>query len=414
MLVIPNKNCSHINTQNLFPLSEFSYIPFHLLKCENCEENCELWICITCGKSFCGRYKNNHCYLHYISNNQKDHNICISFLDFSIWCYQCENNFFSDKGNYITNTLCQKYIDILAQFKFSINYNPSIYDIFNSMDLSKNHIKDIKYHNFIELLKNNKLNKITFLVGAGISTSSGIPDFRGSNGVFIDIIKKYNLQRAEEFFSKKNFLEKPELLYDYLKQFKSKEYFPNITHYFMKYLIDKKKCELIFTQNFDGLEIKAGIDPNNILFAHGTLTEGHCISCGDNVDINLINKGINDNKIIKCEKCGGPCKPKIVLYNEDLPEIFYEKADYAKECDVGIIIGTELVVDPFSRLTNKFNKNAWIVIINKTFVGDFDCYNIFNKQLFLEGYCDDIIKQILLDCGWLDDFQNKYSIKINI
>jgi NAD-dependent histone deacetylase SIR2 len=411
MLVIPNKNCFHINTQNLFPLSEFSYIPFHLLKCENCEENCELWICITCGKSFCGRYKNNHCYLHYISNNQKDHNICISFLDFSIWCYQCENNFFSDKGNYITNTLCQKYIDILAQFKFSINYNPSIYDIFNSMDLSKNHIKDIKYHNFIELLKNNKLNKITFLVGAGISTSSGIPDFRGSNGVFIDIIKKYNLQRAEEFFSKKNFLEKPELLYDYLKQFKSKEYFPNITHYFMKYLIDKKKCELIFTQNFDGLEIKAGIDPNNILFAHGTLTEGHCISCGDNVDINLINKGINDNKIIKCEKCGGPCKPKIVLYNEDLPEIFYEKADYAKECDVGIIIGTELVVDPFSRLTNKFNKNAWIVIINKTFVGDFDCYNIFNKQLFLEGYCDDIIKQILIDCGWLDDFQNKYSIK---
>ena len=411
MLVIPNKNCSHINTQNLFPLSEFSYIPFHLLKCENCEENCELWICITCGKSFCGRYKNNHCYLHYISNNQKDHNICISFLDFSIWCYQCENNFFPDKGNYITNTLCQKYIDILAQFKFSINYNPSIYDIFNSMDLSKNHIKDIKYHNFIELLKNNKLNKITFLVGAGISTSSGIPDFRGSNGVFIDIIKKYNLQRAEEFFSKKNFLEKPELLYDYLKQFKSKEYFPNITHYFMKYLIDKKKCELIFTQNFDGLEIKAGIAPNNILFAHGTLTEGHCISCGDNVDINLINKGINDNKIIKCEKCGGPCKPKIVLYNEDLPEIFYEKADYAKECDVGIIIGTELVVDPFSRLTNKFNKNSWVVIINKTFVGDFDCYNIFNKQLFLEGYCDDIIKQILLDCGWLDDFQNKYSIK---
>ena len=270
--------------------------------------------------------------------------------------------------------------------------------------------KDIKYHNFIELLKNNKLNKITFLVGAGISTSSGIPDFRGSNGVFIDIIKKYNLQRAEEFFSKKNFLEKPELLYDYLKQFKSKEYFPNITHYFMKYLIDKKKCELIFTQNFDGLEIKAGIDPNNILFAHGTLTEGHCISCGDNVDINLINKGINDNKIIKCEKCGGPCKPKIVLYNEDLPEIFYEKADYAKECDVGIIIGTELVVDPFSRLTNKFNKNSWIVIINKTFVGDFDYYDIFNKQLFLEGYCDDIVKQILIDCGWFNDFKNKYLI----
>ena len=97
-------------------------------------------------------------------------------------------------------------------------------------------------------------------MGAGISTSSGIPDFRGANGVFHEIMQKYNLQKAEEFFSKKNFLEKPELLYDYLKQFKSKNYLPNITHFFMKYFIDKKKCELIFTQNFDGLELKAGID----------------------------------------------------------------------------------------------------------------------------------------------------------
>ena len=409
MIVIPTKNCSHINAQNLIPISEFSKIPFHLLKCENCPENCELWICISCGKSFCGRYNNNHCYSHFISNN--NHCIFLSFLDFSIWCYQCENNFFNDKGNYIINSVCDKYIDILSQFKFSIYYNPTIDDIFNSLDLTKEHIKNIKYNNFIELLRNNKLNKITFLVGAGISTSSGIPDFRGTNGVFINIMKKYNLQMAEEFFSKKNFLEKPELLYDYLKQFKSKEYFPNITHFFMKYLIDKKKCELIFTQNFDGLEVKAGINKNNIIFAHGTLTEGHCISCNENIDINLINQGINESKVIKCEKCGGPCKPRIILYNEDLPQIFYENADYAKECDVGIIIGTELVVEPFSRLINKFNKNAWIVIINKNFVGDFDCYNILNKQLFLEGYCDDIIKQILTDCGWLDDFNNKYLIK---
>ena len=411
MLVVPTNNCCHITSLNLIPLSEFSKIPFHILKCENCSENYELWICISCGKSFCGRYKNNHCYLHYALDTKNSHSIFISFLDFSIWCHQCDNNFFNDKGNYITNNICDKYIDILSQFKFSIYYNPSIDDIFNSMDLNKEQIKNIKYNNFIELLKNNKLNKITFLVGAGISTSSGIPDFRGTNGVFIDIMKKYNLKRAEEFFSKNNFLEKPELLYDYLKQFKSKEYFPNITHFFMKYLIDKNKCELIFTQNFDGLEVKSGINKNNIVFAHGTLTEGHCISCNENIDINIINQGINESRVIKCEKCGGPCKPKIVLYNEDLPEIFYEKADYAKECDVGIIIGTELVVEPFSRLINKFNKNAWIIIINKNFVGDFDCYNILNKQLFLEGYCDDIIKQILTDCGWLDDFNNKYLIK---
>ena len=155
MLVNPNKNCPHISYNNLFPLSKFSNIYFHLLKCENCSENFELWICLTCAKSFCGRYKNNHTYLHYESNNKNSHNIFLSFIDLSIWCYQCENNFFGDKGNYIMDLTCQKYADILAQFKFSINYNPNIFDIFNSLNLNKEQIRDIKYHNFIELLKNN-------------------------------------------------------------------------------------------------------------------------------------------------------------------------------------------------------------------------------------------------------------------
>ena len=411
MNVEPIYNCPHINTSNLFPISDFLKLSFHSLKCHICDEKKELWICFTCGKSFCGRYKNNHFYIHYLNFNKEYHNICISNLDLSVWCYKCETKGFSDIGCYISDSIFTKYIDILSQFKFSSNFNPRINDIFNNLDFNKKQITNIKYHNFIELLKNNKFSKITFLVGAGISTSSGIPDFRSANGVFQEIIKKYNLKKPEEFFSKKNFLEKPELLYEYLRKFKSKEYKPNITHYFMKYLVDKKICKLIFTQNFDGLEIKANIDKNNIIFAHGSLNEGHCISCNEEIDINLINKGIEEGNVIKCSKCGGPCKPKIVLYNEDLPEVFYEKSDIIKESDLGIINGTKLVVDPFSKLTNKLNrKNCWILIINKSYVGDFDCYNIYNKELFLQGYSDDTIKQILIDVGWFDDFKNKYLI----
>ena len=407
MNIEPIKNCPHINITNLFPISEFSKLSFHRLKCQNCQEKKELWICLTCGKSFCGRYKKNHFYYHY--DNSKNHNICIGILDFSIWCYKCKTKGFSDIGGYIYDSIFSNYINILSQFKFSSNFNPRINDIFDNLDLTKEQITNIKYHNFIELLKNDKFSKITFLVGAGISTSSGIPDFRSSNGVFQEIIKKYNLKKPEEFFSKKNFIEKPELLYEYLKKFKSKEYKPNITHYFMKYLIDKKKCDLIFTQNFDGLEIKADIDKNNIIFAHGTLTEGHCVLCNEEIDINLINKGIEEGKVIKCFKCEGPCKPKIVLYNEDLPDNFYENSNILKECDLGIIIGTKLVVDPFSKLTNRFNrKNCWVLIINKSYVGDFDCYNIYNKELFLPGYCDDTINQILVDVGWFVDFKSKF------
>ena len=182
----------------------------------------------------------------------------------------------------------------------------------------------------------------------------------------------------------------------------------------MKYLIDKKKCELIFTQNFDGLEMKANINKDNIIFAHGNLTEGHCIVCNEDIDINKINKGINEGKVVKCHKCGGPCKPKIILYSEDLPERFYEKINYIKECNLVIIIGTSLTVEPFSQLTNKFNKkNCWVVIINKSFIDDFDYYNLYNKELFLEGLADEIIKQILIDCGWYEDFTKNYSIQSN-
>ena len=411
MIVEPNKNCSHIHSVNLLPIQKFNKIPFHLQKCENCSENKELWICLTCGKSFCGRYKNNHYYLHYKDSKSNSHFICISLIDLSVWCYECTTKGYDDPGSYIESPITNKYLDVISNFKFSANFCPTSFDIFTSLELSNEQIINFKYHNFIELLKNNKFSKVTFLVGAGISTSSGIPDFRGSNGVFQSIIKKYGLKRPEDFFSKKLFTEKPELLYEYLKKFKSKNYLPSLTHYFMRYLVDRNKCKFIFTQNFDGLESKAGIKSENIIFAHGSLTEGHCVLCDENIDINIINNGIMNDKVIRCPKCNGPCKPKIVLYSEDLPKKFYDAIDYVKECDLGIIIGTSLAVEPFSNLSYKFNKRtAWIVVIDRKMVGDFDYYNIYNNELFLQGLCDDTIKKILVDCKWFDDFKVKYNL----
>ena len=159
MNVNPIRNCPHIQALNLFPIKEFSKLPIHRLKCENCDENNELWICITCGKSFCGRYKNNHFYIHYMKNNMNNHNICISFLDLSIWCYKCKTEGFSDIGSYIYDDIFSKYIDILSQYKFSSNFQPKIYDIFNSFDFNKTQTTNIKYHNFIELLKNDNFLK---------------------------------------------------------------------------------------------------------------------------------------------------------------------------------------------------------------------------------------------------------------
>ena len=137
MNVNPIRNCPHIQDINFCPINEFSKLPINRLKCENCDENYELWICITCGKSFFSRYINNHFYNHYITNNKENHNICISFLDFSIWCYKCKTEGFSDIGSYIYEEIFEKYIDILSQYKFSSNFHEKRNDVFNYLDLIK-------------------------------------------------------------------------------------------------------------------------------------------------------------------------------------------------------------------------------------------------------------------------------------
>ena len=172
------------------------------------------------------------------------------------------------------------------------------------------------------------------MVGAGISTSAGIPDFRSKSGIFNQIINKYKLKRPEEFFSKKLFIEKPLLFYEFLKNINFNKYSPTITHYFMKYLLDKNMINTIFTQNIDNLELKAGIPNENLIFAHGINFKGHCVVCDNDIDINLINNGIQTNTVVFCPQCNGPCKPRIVLYGEDLSKDFYAKKEELKNYEL--------------------------------------------------------------------------------
>ena len=91
--------------------------------------------------------------------------------------------------------------------------------------------------NFIELLKNHRFSNGVLMVGAGISTSAGIPDFSSENGIFKEIKERYKVKFPEEFFSKKKFIEKPNLLYDIIKHLDLKKYNPTITHYYIHFFI---------------------------------------------------------------------------------------------------------------------------------------------------------------------------------
>ena len=144
-----------------------------------------------------------------------------------------------------------------------------------------------KYQEIVEGLRNNTFKNIMFITGAGISTAAGIPDFRSKDGCFAQVQKKYNLSYPEQLFQLSSFKQNPGPFYDFCKGFNIDHCKPTKTHLFMGYLCKRNIVKKIYTQNVDGLELKAGVPINKMVFAHGKITEAACPSCGREYDINF-------------------------------------------------------------------------------------------------------------------------------
>ena len=270
-----------------------------------------------------------------------------------------------------------------------------------------------KYEEIITGLKNNIFKKVTFITGAGISTAAGIPDFRSKTGLFAQVQKKYGLSSPEAFFEINCFYSHPEYFYDFCKGFNIDHCKPTKTHLFMGFLCKKNVISKIYTQNVDGLELKAGVPRDKIVFAHGTITEAGCPECGSSVDIEELKKYIMDDKIYYCPKCTKkvPCKPKVVFYGENLPQSFFNGFNNIYSTDLSFIMGTSLKVFPFGRLPYEIPKDSWRVLINKEEVGTifslnrFKFTNEYKKDLFLPGNTDEIVEKIVKDVGWETEFE---------
>ena len=204
-----------------------------------------------------------------------------------------------------------------------------------------------------EIIKNS--NNIVFLGGAGVSTESGLKDFKGENGLYK---QKYDKQ-AEYYLSVKCFYENPQDFYNFYKtNMNSLNIEPNITHYYLTKLEQKGKLKAIVTQNIDGLHQKAG--SKNVLEVHGTIYKNHCIKCGKEYSADFV---FNSKGIPLC-KCGGIIKPNVVLYGEMLSEEYSLASSYIFKAETLIVAGTSLTVEPTCSLVKLFNgKN--MVIINK-------------------------------------------------
>lgn len=206
----------------------------------------------------------------------------------------------------------------------------------------------------------NLSNNIVFFGGAGVSTESGIPDFRSSKGIF-NPDKNINYS-PETIVSHSFFMKNPEFFYDF---YKTKMIYenakPNDAHKALAKLEEQGKLKSIITQNIDGLHQMAG--SKKVIELHGSINRNYCMNCHSTYDLKYV---LSNEAIPHCEKCNGIVRPDVVLYEEALNEdVISDAVMYLSKADMLIIGGTSLVVYPAAGLIRYF-KGSHLVLINKS------------------------------------------------
>ena len=213
-----------------------------------------------------------------------------------------------------------------------------------------------KIQQFAEIIKNNR--KIVFFGGAGVSTESGLKDYRSKDGIY-HTYNKYGIP-PEEIISIDFFEENPQVFYDFYREFFICKAEPNSAHMAVAELEKLGKKVTVVTQNVDGLHQKAG--SKNVLELHGSADKYYCAKCGKNHSLEYIAD--TSKPVPLCESCGGVVRPYVTLYGEGLNQFVVEQAIHSIwDADVLIIGGTSLTVYPAAGFINYFQGNS-IVVIN--------------------------------------------------
>lgn len=227
----------------------------------------------------------------------------------------------------------------------------------------------------------NEADNIVFFGGAGVSTRSGIPDFRGESGLYKKQLK-FSAD-AERILSLSFFNEHPAEFFNFFRKYcLTSGLSPNIAHKKIAELEKSGKLKAVITQNIDGLHQKAGSE--NVIELHGSASKCTCTKCGKQYNTcDVIHSDDIEDTIPKCD-CGGILKPNVTLYEEPLDDdAFFKAIDFISNCDTLIVGGTSLVVYPAARLIEYFAGKR-MVLINKTSIplaGKFDI-------VMLEDICD--------------------------
>jgi NAD-dependent deacetylase len=205
--------------------------------------------------------------------------------------------------------------------------------------------------------------RIVAFTGAGISTESGIPDFRSPGGIWT----KYQPIYFDDFMSSEEMRRET-----WRRKFTTDQTMlkaePNAGHRALAKLVEQGKMSAIITQNVDGLHQRSGVPSSKIIELHGNTTYATCLDCGQRYELEPIRKAFEaDGTLPICEKCDGIVKTATISFGQAMPEIQMARAqDETQQCDLFIVLGSSLVVYPaagFPRIAKR--RGAKLAILNR-------------------------------------------------
>lgn len=394
--VHPKLDCPHHHDLNVSRLCSALTAEKINSPCSLCK-GVENWFCLTCESIFCSRYEQGHMSTHF---EEVGHAVALSFSDGSFWCYECDS--------YVYSPVLQQLARHFSDTKFPDG--DQMDRLFGSQQVDAataveeevakaSPVQAFDKQQLVHGIASEKFKRIAVLTGAGISVAAGIPDFRSAGTGLYARVADWGLSKPEDVFHIEVFKEDPTHFYHVAKMFFNDfSVEPVKAHKFIKTLNDRGQLMMNYTQNIDGLELKAGLPLDKLVQAHGHMRNARCYQCKKEYEIEMFRKYVEDDKILYCDSCqGGIVKPDIVFFGEKLSESFAMHFQSIDEADLIIAMGSSFKVFPFAFLLHMLPRATPIVMINREDPG---VLNGRENFLFLQGDIEDHIDELCQDLCW--------------
>ncbi|MET1415372.1 Sir2 family NAD-dependent protein deacetylase [Roseibium sp. HPY-6] len=215
--------------------------------------------------------------------------------------------------------------------------------------------------NFVAQIQGDDSLRIVALTGAGISTESGIPDFRSPGGIWS---RRQPVQYQDFVSSEKSRLKDWDHRFEMADVFSKAK--PNAAHMALTRLAEKRQLECLITQNVDGLHQAAGFPEDRLIEIHGNSTYATCLDCGQRAELDEQRAAVASGSSPRCESCGGMLKAAVINFGQQMPEMEMKRAfEAAQNCDLFLVLGSSLVVHPAAQLpVAAVRYRAELVILN--------------------------------------------------